>query len=119
MTFRRFVDGVQWLVAALAALTVILLLVAQPSEASGAAPDLGEGATVFASNCAGCHGSDGSGGVGPALVGEDVLAGFVDSQSVARFVSVGVPGRMPGFETRLTPEEIDAVAGLVFSGLGS
>jgi mono/diheme cytochrome c family protein len=30
-----------------------------------------------------------------------------------------VPGRMPGFETRLTPEEIDAVAGLVFSGLGS
>jgi len=110
VTFRRFVDGVQWLVAALAALTVILLLVAQPSEASGAAPDLGEGATVFASNCAGCHGSDGSGGVGPALVGEDVLA---------RFVSVGVPGRMPGFETRLTPEEIDAVAGLVFSGLGS
>jgi mono/diheme cytochrome c family protein len=58
-------------------------------------------------------------GIGPALVGEDALAGFDDSESVARFVSVGVPGRMPGFETRLTPDEIDAVAEFVFSGLGS
>lgn len=119
MTFTRFVDAVQWVVAALAAMTVVLLFVAQPTVASGSAADLEEGAAVFASNCSGCHAADGSGGVGPGLVGDDALAGFDDSESVARFVAVGVPGRMPGFETRLTPDEIDAVAEYVFSGLGS
>jgi len=28
-----------------------------------------DGAALFASNCAGCHGADGSGGVGPNLRG--------------------------------------------------
>jgi mono/diheme cytochrome c family protein len=119
MTFSRFVDAVEWLVAALAALTVVLLFVAQPTVASGAAADPEEGAGIFAANCSGCHGADGSGGVGPALVGAGALAGFEDSESVARFVSVGVPGRMPGFETRLSPDEINAVAEFVYSGLGS
>jgi mono/diheme cytochrome c family protein len=119
MRFARFVDVVEWVVAALAATTIVLLLVAQPTVASSVSSDVEEGAAVFASNCAGCHASDGSGGVGPALVGTDALAGFADSEAVSRFVAVGVPGRMPGFETRLTPDEIDAVAAYVFSGLGS
>lgn len=119
MKFSRFVDVVQWVVAGLAATTVVLLAVAQPTVASGAVVDLDKGAAVFASNCAGCHSSDGSGGVGPALVGDGALARFEDSEAVSRFVAVGVPGRMPGFETRLTPDEIDAVAEYVFSGLGS
>ena len=119
MTFARFVDVVEWIVAALAATTVVLLLVAQPTVSSGVAVDLEEGGVVFASNCAGCHASDGSGGVGPALVGADALARFDDSEAVSRFVAVGVPGRMPGFETRLSPDEIDAVADYVFSGVGS
>jgi mono/diheme cytochrome c family protein len=118
VTFARFVDAVEWVVAGLAATTVLLLFVAQPTVASGAA-DVEEGAGVFATNCAGCHASDRSGGVGPALVGSDALERFDDSESVSRFVAVGVPGRMPGFETRLTPDEIGAVAGYVFSGLGS
>ena len=118
MTFRRLVDAVQWLVAALAALTIVLLFVAQPTVASELSVDLDEGASVFASSCSGCHGADGSGGVGPALAGEGALAGFDDSAAVARFIAVGVPGRMPGFETRLTPDEIEAVAEFV-SGLGS
>ena len=119
MTFSRFVDGVQWLVAGLAALVVVLLFVAEPTGPPGPPADSGEGAATFASKCSGCHGSDGSGGVGPALVGEGALAGFGDSDSIVRFVSAGVPGRMPGFETRLTPEEIEAVSEFVFSGLGS
>lgn len=119
MSFARFVDAVQWVVAALAAMAVVLLFVAQPTVASGEAADLEEGAGIFAANCAGCHASDGSGGVGPALAGDDALARFEDSAAVSRFVSVGVPGRMPGFETRLTPDEIEAVADYVFSGLGS
>lgn len=119
MTFHRFVDVVEWVVAALAALTVVLLLVAQPTVASGAPADVETGEAIFASNCAGCHGADRNGGVGPALVGDDALAGFADRDAVISFVSVGVPGRMPGFETRLTPDEIDAVAEFVFSGAGS
>lgn len=119
MTFSKFVDVVQWVVLALAALTVVLLLVAQPIVASETPADPTEGATLFASNCSGCHGADGSGGVGPALVGEGALAGLEDAGAVAGFVSVGVPGRMPGFETRLRPDEIEALAAFVFSGLDS
>ena len=33
------------------------------------------------------------------------------------FVSAGVPGRMPGLETRLSPEEIDAVIDYVWVDL--
>ena len=41
------------------------------TQSVAAAGDPAQGATVFATNCAVCHGANGSGGgVGPALVGE-------------------------------------------------
>jgi mono/diheme cytochrome c family protein len=36
---------------------------------------------------------------------------------VARFVSTGVPGRMPGFETRLDPDQVNAVVQYVWADL--
>jgi mono/diheme cytochrome c family protein len=119
VSFKRLVDGVQLVVAGLAGVTVVLLLAAQPTVATDAPADPGAGAALFAADCAGCHSADGSGGIGPALVGEGALAGFEDAEAVARFVSTGSPGRMPGFETRLTPDEVNAIAVFVFGGLGS
>jgi hypothetical protein len=40
-------------------------------------------------------------------------------EDVASFVSTGVPGRMPGFETRLSPDEINAVVGFAWAGLAA
>lgn len=116
MTFRRFVNGFQVLVAMVALATVALLLTLDPEPPAAATVDEALGPSVFAANCAGCHSDDRSGGVGPSLVGEGALARFDGIEAVAAFVRSGSPGRMPGFETRLTPDEIAAVAGFVWNG---
>lgn len=38
-----------------------------PGAASGGAGDVASGMLLFAGSCAGCHGEDGEGGVGPTL----------------------------------------------------
>ena len=53
--------------------------------------------------------------MGPALAGG--LAGFDSIEEVVDLVSTGVPGNMPGFETRLSPEEIEAVVDYVWVDL--
>jgi cytochrome c550 len=40
-------------------------------------PDPERGAVLYAESCAGCHGADGEGGVGPALRGSGLEAGAV------------------------------------------
>ncbi len=114
--FKSFVNGFQVLVAALAVVTVVLLLTVspQPPPTVAASSDLAAGEAIFASNCAGCHGADRTGGVGPALTGEGALSRFNGPEAVAKFVSTGAPGSMPGFETRLTPDEIAAVSAFVW-----
>ncbi len=47
------------------------------------------GASVFAANCAGCHGADATGGVGPALAGSGL-----EADEVAAVVAAG-RGVMP------------------------
>lgn len=62
----------------------------KPSASS--APVVGDpkrGETVFAATCAGCHGSDASGGIGPALAGSGLTA-----SEVAAVVAAG-RGVMP------------------------
>lgn len=47
---------------------------------SAGAPAVGDprrGATIFAASCAGCHGADATGGVGPALRGSGLTAAAV------------------------------------------
>lgn len=113
--FKRVVDGLQLLVAMATAVTVILLLTVNPTVAEIETPDVSAGADLFASNCSGCHGAEGGGGLGPALAGG--LENFEAVDDVARFVSNGVPGRMPGFETRMTPDQVNAVAQYVWTDL--
>ena len=41
--------------------------------------DQARGAAIFAASCAGCHGADATGGVGPALRGSGLSAGEVEA----------------------------------------
>ena len=75
------------------------------SPQATAETQVADGATVFARNCAGCHGPQGQGGAGPRLAGS-VRAG--DEQNVRNAVQYG-RGMMPGFSTVLSQPEIDAV----------
>ena len=60
------------------------------APASDAAPgDATRGASIFAANCAGCHGTDATGGVGPALRGSGLA-----SAEVAAVIAAG-RGAMP------------------------
>jgi mono/diheme cytochrome c family protein len=113
--FKRFVDLVQILVAVAAVATVVLLSTVSPTVAEVESPDTALGADLFRANCAGCHGAGGEGGIGPALAGG--LARFGSLEEVTRFVSTGVPGRMPGFETRLDPDQVNAVVQYVWADL--
>lgn len=68
-----------------------------------------DGAAIFTSNCAGCHGIDGSGGSGPSLKGED------DLDKVVQTVTSGGEN-MPAFAGQLTTAEIQSVADYVTNG---
>ncbi|MDE2571600.1 MAG: c-type cytochrome, partial [bacterium] len=43
---------------------------ASPAAVAAGGGDVAHGKTLFAANCASCHGADGSGGVGPNLHGD-------------------------------------------------
>jgi mono/diheme cytochrome c family protein len=45
------------------------------------------GAGLYASACVSCHGADGEGGIGPALMGTQL-----DSETLEKIISRGVPG---------------------------
>jgi len=87
--------------------------------------DIYSGAAVAGVNCAGCHGANGQGGVGPALGG--VLTTFRACTDHTQWVTLGTGGwpdstygdtnkpvggggLMPGFGGSLTEEQIAAVA---------
>ena len=54
-----------------------------PKAAVGSGVKLGDiyrGETVYSQSCASCHGADGGGGVGPALVGRGIPVARIKSQ---------------------------------------
>jgi mono/diheme cytochrome c family protein len=72
-----------------------------------------QGAVLYQTNCASCHGADGLGGAGPALNAKQFLADASDEQ-IRQLIAVGVPGSTMGaysldFGGALTLEQIDAV----------
>ncbi len=124
---KRFVDVVQYLVLAGTVVFVIALFANEPAPSDGAAvapaasdadgdgtggdgdtPATVDGGAVYDDNCAGCHGGDGSGGVGPALAGGAVVDAFPDPADQIAVITEGRNG-MPGFGGSLSAEEIQAV----------
>ena len=77
-------------------------------DARYADPELDLGAQVYADKCAVCHGTNGAGGVGPAVGGGAVVVNLPD---VAEHRDVVANGRntMPAWRGVLSDEEIDAV----------
>ena len=67
-----------------------------------------DGATLYARNCAACHGEDGSGGIGIPLSLPSFQA-TVDDAYLHKTIRIGRPGRvMPAF-TQLSDGEVDAI----------
>lgn len=73
------------------------------------------GQKVYGGNCVGCHGVDGSGGIGSRLKPNAFVADGTDA-AVREVVADGRAGTaMPNWSGRLSPEEIDAVVVLLRS----
>jgi cytochrome c6 len=92
---------------------------ASSSLATAAAPERGEpeaGEEVFASNCAMCHGHDGSGmmGMHPSLRGADERLSLQGVEVTVRNGRATTPP-MPAFGGRLSDAEIDDVVAYVAS----
>ncbi len=66
-------------------------------------------ASLFAANCASCHGSQATGGTGPALAGNERVR---NEAMVANTIRFG-RGAMPGFLAQLEPEEITLLVDFV------
>jgi len=68
---------------------------------------------LYASNCAGCHGANGGGGLALSLA-DPVYLAIADDPTIRRVIAEGVPGTaMPPFAASsggsLTAEQIDAI----------
>lgn len=90
-------------------------LEAEGAEHSLPAVSLEVGSELYSRNCAGCHGGEGEGRVGPALAGNDRLAdpSFVTD----RILNGG--GGMPAWDDRLSDGEIASVATFVREAWGN
>src|SRR5215470_17436846 len=69
--------------------------------------------TLYADNCAGCHGAEGRGGAAIALA-DPVYLGIVDDATIRRVIAKGVAGTsMPAFAASsggmLTDKQIDVI----------
>jgi mono/diheme cytochrome c family protein len=76
--------------------------------------------TLYAENCAGCHGAQGRGGAALAL-GDPVYLALVDERAMRNVVANGVHGTsMPAFAQSaggmLTDKQIDVITSGIFSG---
>ncbi|MCK4910850.1 MAG: cbb3-type cytochrome c oxidase subunit II, partial [Thermodesulfovibrionales bacterium] len=81
-----------------------------------------KGAEVFASNCAGCHKPDGSGGFGPNLTDNVWLGmeGDVSDDRIREIISKGTDKGMPSWTGVITDEDINNLIGHICSiGTGS
>jgi len=85
----------------------VALLLMSLAAASGAAPD---GARLYATHCAACHGDKGTGGVGTPLALSSFLES-VDDGFLTKTIRYGRPGRvMPAFSA-LSDSQLNALVG--------
>jgi cytochrome c oxidase cbb3-type subunit 3 len=73
------------------------------------------GKTVYASNCAACHGAELGGGIGPAL-NDDVWIHGSAPDSIIHTIMAGVAAKgMPAWGPILGPERVNQVAAYILS----
>jgi cytochrome c6 len=94
--------------------SLIALLAAAIPAFADATPD---GAVVYKSNCALCHGPDGKGqtSLGKTLKLRDLSSPEIQKQSdqeLSDIVASG-KGKMPAFKAKLSTDEITAVVGFI------
>lgn len=95
----------------------LLLLVASVAAAATACADPAEGrfgADLYQVVCAGCHGPQLQGGVGPSLGAGSNSDLTLSDEQIAGAIAVG-PGAMPGFGSRLTQEQITGLVDYIRS----
>lgn len=82
-------------------------------DAEGGSPDAADidAAAIFSARCARCHGADRSGNNGPALLPESLT----QSSSVYEATITNGSGPMPAFGSRLSADEISALADYILS----
>ncbi|MEZ5403684.1 MAG: c-type cytochrome [Bryobacteraceae bacterium] len=83
-------------------------LAAMAQTAHDPVPDLALGRRIFDSQCAVCHGQNGTGGRGPAL-NRPSLAKAPDPPSLQKIIADGLPPEMPG-AWQLSVREVASVA---------
>lgn len=80
---------------------------------------LAEGKTIYATNCAVCHGDKGQGIIGPDLADEYWLHGG-GINNIFKTIKYGVPEKgMISWEKTLNPKQISAVANFILSLKGT
>jgi DNA-binding beta-propeller fold protein YncE/cytochrome c553 len=73
-----------------------------------------EGATLFAQHCAACHGNARLGGIGPALLPENLSR--LHKPDAFRTITDGrAATQMPAFRTRLSPQQINALVNYIYT----
>lgn len=72
------------------------------------------GLVIFHTQCSRCHGEDGRGSA--VFTTPSMLTSKLTAEEMARVISGG-RGRMPAFKTKLSAEEIGAVAAYVKAGM--
>ncbi|MFW2381879.1 MAG: c-type cytochrome [Acidimicrobiales bacterium] len=76
------------------------------------------GQAVYTSNCASCHRADGAGRRGAALDGDALPTAYPDPADQKAMIAQG-RRTMPGFDGRLTDEQLDAVVRYTREVLGN
>lgn len=96
---------------AVGAFLLALVIGCGAAQAAEAAADA---TALFGSHCASCHGADRFGGIGPALLPENLER--LRKPEAARVIAQGrVATQMQGFKDKLSTEEIDALIKLIYS----
>jgi mono/diheme cytochrome c family protein len=114
VVLKRIVTAIEALAMLAAAVFVVMLFANEPG--GGGSAQQSPGARVFSTSCAGCHGADGGGGVGPKLAGE-VTKDFPDIEDQIAVVRDGRRS-MPAFGGDLSDEELEQVVEYTRTELG-
>jgi cbb3-type cytochrome c oxidase subunit III len=72
-----------------------------------------EGDELYAEFCAACHGPSGEGGIGPALVDSEFVAGQTEAELGDLILSGRPDTAMPPFEGRLSDQELAQLVALL------